>query len=882
MLVKFSMFVEPACKDEVTRVSFQGPLLTPGTLLCICLHQRSFSQLSASMEEVGQRLIFVYDGVLHDDAHHRFYIQGRAAGLLGAAKPLAPAAAPCQAMNCSDGIFCDIKTGEALDWNGRNLGQRNLEHEQAFAFTALHGDVFLIAIQLPPARHEDRVCWIVVPVYSGTIPITFEPLPSFVARNEEADTSMLGNALRHLRPLQQLLVIWRGRQGAGNAFDVSVQAVRIIWSTEQLNCLKQHQDETPAVFQLSASLEVLMKGRKRAFTRLRHEAMSDAMMIVRRDVRCQSTCFLNVTFLVICRFPAEPSRYWSRKVQWMYSPSLDDPIWHLEPNSRVQGQLVVEWRQVGCPKHLALGHVRRCPDDTGPVLERTEKGVRDVFEGGAEWWTALWRGEVAGASGVRHEVSGKLWRVHMDAAPGVIEIMDAGDDDIDVALEVKNTFESLDGVLDKKVKYEILKDSLGRRQIGTATAKEPPMDPYQHACEALQRAKGPSSAAKLRAPPARSAAPEVQDTKVPHWEAKTRGESWQRRGGWQTWRASSANTWSHKPSDWQEDRWKYAKRARITSPRPARDQRVLVEAPLCMKKFQHRCSPMKHALGDAAADERFRPLRQLRFAIETFGTATEGAEEAYAADVCRAIWELLPLLNDAIAAQAYQEIMCSIGVFEKLGLQWSDLCGWSLQDIQVVFQDFAPEPTRLASADWLQINAIPVASNALERLACSLLFFELLVDGPSLLMVEECLAELPTSWKNSTFMDKLGYRSCILRDQDLVLLKSCPLIGDALAGTVLFSMMKRHFLLLLEASSTSLDHPRWASALLSACEWAVFTVEVSQNKLPIDLWQFKEFCKRMVAVSPGHCNAVVRLVEKMKDALRSNRKFIPRYLYTLV
>jgi len=174
----------------------------------------------------------------------------------------------------------------------------------------------------------------------------------------------------------------------------------------------------------------------------------------------------------------------------------------------------------------------------------------------------------------------------------------------------------------------------------------------------------------------------------------------------------------------------------------------------------------------------------------------------------------------------------------------------------------------------MRVVSMPVPDSAWERLATAVLCFELLEAGPTLAMLEGCVAELPASWKNSSPMDKRGYRHCLLRQQDLALLATCRSVGDELAASVLFLQLKRQLLQLIGASGFSMQDARWSAALLCACSWAVEFAK-SRGGGGVDLYHLARCLRHLGEATPAPIKVVLELLLAIKDALRTGGREVP-------
>ena len=643
--------------------------------------------------ELGDcKLAFLYDGVLHCETKHSFFARGSTAALLGLKTP------------SLDG-YHDLRSGGLLDACRFRTGADPQECE-AFAYSAFHGDFFLLALRLGLDEADDAgqaatSSWLVLEV-------RLSDLQGAVATLSVAPWEGSGGGggraadrcaapllvppechralLRHLRPLQGFVATMLCRAEEGGAVSFTLQRLKLVWTASQLKlagaasqlaCASVATSADP--HELAATLEPLMKGRSPAFPHRLGQSCY-AMLVSRREKHFQGGVFLNLTFVAVCLFRKDSSRFWSRKVQFLWTQERDGPLWHLLPGAKVQAELVEEWRQVDCGKHLVLDRVCGAAPDA-VVLERSAEpsgAPRDIFDGGPERWCELWRLEEHKSPQQR-----RYWSEHLDGRPGPIELLDDdGEDvDVDVAAAVRDCFGRVDGLLDKKVKYEILKEKETERRVQDRAAtsaamaqqqqQAPVHDPYALACDALNPTTAAATEAPFKRAPAEGAAPEsakvegagpdsakLEGDDGGWWKSRWHGGGgrWS-RGSWGNYRGG----WSSRPGAWEGQH--ASKRARDPSP-PARSRRWSSETS-ALVRYRHQEAPVPHAWGEAVAAEKLWPLRQLRYAIETWGTAVEGHVEAYERRVSEAIWECLPQAASDERSRFFEAVMRDIGVLDR-------------------------------------------------------------------------------------------------------------------------------------------------------------------------------------------------------------------------
>jgi hypothetical protein len=571
---------------------------------------------------------------------------------------------------------------------------------EAFAYSAFHGDFFLLALRLglddaDEAGQAATSSWLVLEVrlsdlQGAVATLAVAPWDGGGSGGGRAADGCAAPrlvppechraVLQHLRPLQSFVATMLCRAEEGGAVSFTLQQLKLAWTASQLKLAGAASHLARAAVakaadphELSAALEPLMKGRSPAFPP-RLGQSCHAMLVTRREKHFQGGVFLNLTFAAVCLFRKDSSRFWSRRVQFLWTQERDGPLWHLQPGARVQAELVEEWRQVDCGKHLALDKVCGAAPDAVALERSAEQGgaPRDIFDGGPERWCELWRLEEHKSPQQR-----RYWSEHPDGRPGPIELLDDDDDgddmdvDVDVATAVRECFGRVDGLLDKKVKYEILKEKETERRVqdraatSAVVAQQAPVhDPYALACDTLKPATAAAAAAApFKRPPDEGAAShsaKAEGDDGGWWKSRWHGGGGGRGGRWSRGSWGNRGGWSSRLGAWEGQH--ASKRARDPSP-PARSRRWSEASALV--RHRHQEAPVPHAWGEAAAAEKLWPLRQLRYAIETWGTAVEGHVEAYERRVSEALWECLPQAASDERIQFFEAVMRDIGVLDR-------------------------------------------------------------------------------------------------------------------------------------------------------------------------------------------------------------------------
>jgi hypothetical protein len=784
-----------------------------------------------------------YDRVFHGGARHAFFVQGSAAHHAG--------------WRVSEEPFVAVDSEEAWQgyWAYTPEAGCMVKSEEAFAYSCCYSGALLVAVRLASREEQETKEWMILSADLSERGLTVGGCEGlFSGKPLKPGTADHASILPHLRPHQSLEVTLSWRDAAGDAAKsgFSVEHVELKWSECQRTSLRAFLGGHSGL-PWRAKVEAALTGRADAFPELGICEIQDAMVVHKRVVWKQSRkedqvpYEVQLTFVVFCRFEQDPNKIWSRRVRHDYNPVPGETcLWTLAPDDRVRGALFSEWKQVGCGSHHVLSVSEKVdPRDFAPLpavrLGVVPEARVDLFEGGAGRWAELWRVEDLKAD--RKE--SRYWSKYRYETSGAIEIDDVAYI-VDVESIVEGQFFRLDGHLATKAKSEALKDQVKEKEVlgeaKKAVAAEF-LDPYVEVCrEQLSKLDGKAE--------------------EPRGEKRGREEQqWYGGAAW-NWKGSSWN----KRGCWQGDDWARSRTTTAVVPPPppppaAPRTQTRFAAPFC-----HLSRAVPFVYGDAAAEDRLRPLVDLRRILETHGVAFEGRVPDFVESVQRLVWDCLPhLADDASFGQLLEEGLreCGIQPLANLGLSLESLSVFGRADVHAVFDGFSPGPVRLRS-DFGTLSCVPVDPKVVERLAAWSWWLTAL-ESPGIELLKACLKELPVSLAKATCFDSRGYHMPLLRASDLQLFSAEG--GDAMAGCLLEDL--KEGVRRLAASTFHGNGSWWPTALLNACRWSVQHMNLPQGK--VDLEVLGRYFQMLNGVSRQFRKEALDLIVSIRDSERHGR-----------
>ena len=788
----------------------------------------------------------IYDRMLHRDGKHAFFVQGSAAHHLG--------------LRAADVPFQNVDTEDAWEGYLKHKSEGLVKSEEAFAYSCCYSGSLLVAVRF--ANEGPMKEWMIMHADLSKMPLVVGGCEGFLkSKLLKVGEEAYGLLLPYLRPGQRMEVVLGWEEDKPG---FSFKHVELKWADCQLRCLSDF-----GLSRRSSWLEkaqVALTGRADAFPNLGVCEIRDAMVVQKRVLPHA----VQLTFVVFCRFDKEPNKIWSRRVRHSYDP--ESLLWDLAPEDRVRGRMFAEWDQVGSIlHHVLLMSEKVDPRNFAPLpaaqLGDGSKPPVDLFQGGSALWVERWRTE-----DLKEDLSQRrYWGVHHFFTSDAIQILDDDDMDVDVTAVVEGTFLRMEGHLKNRVKSEVLKERLKEQQAQSRVvprAKTTPefLDPYAEVCqEQLSRLKGKEQ------PEVEKVEKVEEKPKLEKFEGdSTRGlkraheEQWH-SGGW-SWKGNSS--WGNR--NWQGEDWRAKSRARCAPPPPPPPPTVPCYAPFCSGTFRHLTHAVPHVYGEAAADVRLKPLVDLRKILETHGVATVGYLEFFQERMLGVVWDCLPhLKDDGSFGRMLEEGLrdCGIHPLETYGFSHETLASFSRADIQIVFNGFSPAPVRLRSADGVTLSAVPLATEAVERLAAWAWWLSAL-EQPHVELFKSCLKELPKSWVHNTYSDSYGYHMPMLRWSDLHRFSE----GNAdLAGGCFLEPFKKGVQQLISATFDT-SSTWWSTAMLTACRWSVEHMHLPQGR--VDLEELGKYFQLLNGVSRQFRREALDLILRIQDVEKTLQ--IPR------
>lgn len=785
-----------------------------------------------------------YDRLHHGDGQHVFFVQGSAAQHLG--------------LCGSSAEFVGVESGAAwLGFAAYKACGGSVKSVEAFAYSSCFAGTLLLALRLARASASEEAAvkeWLILQVELAGVDVDVGGCGCVLAgRSLAAGSAAWASLLSHLRPHQGLSAVVAWCETGGRAC-FSLQRLGVEWSGLQgsrLECFLGGASTSPWV----AMMEVALAGRADAFPALGVCQIEDAMLVQKRVFwKTQEPAVayaVQLTFVVFCRFAEEPALIWSLRVRHVYNPEGGSELWALRPEERVRGWLCLEWRQVGSGQDFVLRGLERASRPLPLLGLRREEGVVkevDLFEGGAARWVDVWRAE-----DVKKDLAARrYWSRHECRSPGVVEILE---DDVDVAGVVEAQLLRIGGQAKNRVKHEMLKERL-KEKVAVPCKKAVVLcdflDPYAAACQQTLQ--------KLELSPVKpEAAVVVEEARGSR--SKRGPEEWSE--SW-SWKEPQSHAWGKKR--WQGGDW-YGGRGSAPPPPPPPVLRVarVAASSGCVRSFCHLSQALPHVYGEAAAEERLRPLVEMRALLETCGVVTAGREHEFQERMRAVVWDCLPHLRDdgsfwSLLEHALQE--CGVRAPEHYGLSQQALSCFSREDVQAVFAGFLPAAVWLRSADCTSLSRVPMDARVIERLVSWTVWLKVLEGGPRMELLKICLKELPACWVNGTYADGHGYHTPLLRLADLQLFSGDG--GDEMGYRLLEELaagVERYV-----GATFDLSSCWWPTAVWNACCWSVQYMERPKGR--VDLVSLGGYLRLLNGVSRQFRKEALDLVVRIQDVQR--------------
>jgi len=824
------------------------------------------------MVDAGQIPSF-YDRLHHGDGQHAFFVQGSAAHHLG--------------LCASSAEFVDVDSKAV--WCGfaayQPLGG-SVAAVEAFAFSSCFAGSLLLAVRLASSSASSASSsiassiavsevkeWLILQVDLSSLSVDVAGCGGFLSgRSLAAGSGAWASLLSQLRPPQSLDAVFSWSESG-----LALQRLGVRWSGVQclrLDGLASASDFASQSWRLR--MEVALTGRADAFPPLGVCRIEDALVVQKRvfwrtaDRGCglsSSAYAVQLTFVVFCRFAEEPSRVWSLRVRHLYTPEVGSAVWSLVPDERVRGTLCLEWRQVGSGPDFVLRDLELA-SSLGPVLGLQVAGgvvsEVDLLAGGAARWVEVWRLE-----DVKKDLAARrYWRRHGCSLPGVVAILD---DDVDVTAVVEAQFLRV-GCQDlNRVKHEMLSERLKEpRPLGKAVLDAFVfVDPYAEACQQKRRklecvsdvVEDGERCGKAVEEDGKRCGKAVEEDggsagALGDGEVGVRGagvDGWSDGWGWRESRAWGKKQRSERWPEWS------GRSALPPPPPPPPPPRVARAAGVCVRSFGHLSRALPHVYGEAAGEERLRPLVELRRVLESCCVQTAGREAEFEARLRSLVWDCLPHLSDdgefwCLFEQSFLE--CGLHAPEQYGLSRGALSCFGREDVHVVFAGFVPAAVRVRSADFASLSSVALCSRSVERLVSWSVWLKVL-ELPRVELFAACLRELPASCVNSSFVDGHGYHMPLLRLSDLALFVDGEDMCFSLLGE--FSGAVDKFVEgVFDVSSCW-----WPTAVWNACCWSVQFMERAKGR--VDLEALGGYFQLLNGVSRQFRKEALDLIVRIRD-----------------
>lgn len=804
--------------------------------------------------DAGQIPAF-YDRVHHGDGQldqHVFFVQGSAAHHLG--------------LCTSSADFVNVETKEV--WTGfdayKPADGAFVKSVEAFAYSSCFSGMLLLALRLASNEDEKQVKeWMILQLDLTSESVEVASCEGFLScRSLQAATDDLASLLSHLRPHQSLEAILAWSEVKGRQC-FTLQHLGVKWSGLQGSRLESFVGAHPRS-QWRERVEVALTGREDAFPELGVCKIEDAMLVQKRvfwktqDLQKRAVDVPNavqLTFVAFCRFPEPRPKIWSLRVRHLYNPQGASELWDLRPDERVRGTLYLEWKQVGSSQDFVLRDVEKTSTARSLLAVQMGDGVEkevNLFEGGAVRWVEIWRQE-----DLKKDLSQcQIWIEHLCNWTGVVEILD---DDRDVTAIVKSQLLRVDGQKIHRVKNEMLNDRLKEKITEQPDKKKAILiedfnDPYAEACQKKRQKLEMTEKKDVKVPSSGSKGEQVEE-EVKGSKNKKGHEEWSESWSWKEPRAWGKKRWGN---DWYGGR---GSAAPLPPPPPPPLLRTVASSG-CVRSFCHLSQTLPHVYGEAAAEERLKPLVEMRKLLETCSVVTVGREQEFQERMRSLVWDCLPHLKDDgsfwnLLEQALQE--CGIHPLEHYGLSQQVLSCYSREDVQAVFTGFAPASGWLRSTDYTTLCSVSMDKKMIERLATWVFWLKALEGGPRIELFKICLKELPASWVNITYTDGHGYHMPLLRLSDLerYSVKGGDKMGWGLLEEFENAVLK-HASALFDMSSCW-----WSTAMWNACCWSVQYMERPKGR--VDLEMLGGYFQRINGVSRQFRKEALDLIVRIQD-----------------
>ena len=747
----------------------------------------------------------------------------------------------------------------------------------AFAYSSFHTGAFLVAVNVPGLAEGRSMCWVILEVQLEEVAevIFSDPLTGQATqlRKTGDERSLVFAGLRPHQPLEAT-VAWQKFDGG---VSLRLNRLQTTWSPIQKKLFLERpfqQDgggpsgDLPRP-SLLARAEACLAGRTDAFDGVKGRcSVEDALVVLRRKWMSPPRT-LKLSFLVVCKFPEEPGKVWTCKVQQHSCPGDSSILWTLQQDTRVRGTMYEEWQQVDCIRQHVLDVEKVVPpEDASSVFELVgEDGVetrKDIFEGGSKHWTSVWRREDLRGNAK----DGCYWKERRIELPGLNEIIEIAECEEDVASLVRMTFLRLGMPMGSKIKAEHLRDLQKEEQRKTTASGKvdfgDDINPYAKACEIL------SSKVSVGDPATKPPPKPPKEAEGEHNQGswKRKAEDW--RGGWSAsreWGGETEGGWG------SQGQWKNSWRGWQTKKPPRADEhrqppRPPPPPPLAAppkKRFSHFPGKLQHSLGEAAASPDLEQLRNLRYALETMGVGRTGEDcdleastKEFERHATELVWDCLPHLGDDPRFAELMDVHLAALLPPDL-IQKCRITRCSREEVNTVFSGFVPAPVYLGSFPQL----FPIGRESIARLACATAWMSILEKPPSWKLMTLFISELPPSLRNRYWPDASGRRTCLVKESDLALLAMAE-TESRLANMVVFTDFVNSARDLATHYLANDDH--WeARARHSACSWAVHFME-TKNLSP-NLRDLFGLLKELDQVSLSYRMAASTLHMKCIDTL---------------
>ena len=827
-----------------------------------------------SLIEPGQLPSF-YDRVHHAGKKHAFFVQGHAAHHLG--------------LGVSEAPFLNVDSQEV--WEGYSAYMPEdgafVKSVEAFAYSCCYAGTLLVALRLATSDgvEKEALEWLILKTDIDDVKIAVggweDATPS---RPLKPGTSDLASIASLLRPHQGLEVLLTCKEEEG-APSFVIKHLELRWSDLQRRSLESFTQARPSMTWREKA-EAAMTGRCNAFPSGVCQ-IHDAKMLQKRPLgkrALDAPYAVQLTFVAFGRFKKNPNKIMSLRVRHVYNPHGESDLWGLEPNERVRCTVYSEWSQVGSSRHHVLYVVEKvAPDSYTPMTALRLPGYKtqvDLWELDASHWMDEYRLE-----DLKEDLNLRRYYClhHCDA--GAIQILDDDDEDDDGGVTAAEKFMFQMSVLSpkNKIKNEVLKERLKetepkcRPEVRKAVPIEVFLDPYAEACrEKLSKLQVISSSKEIREEePRGSKRPregQVASSSKETGEDESRGNKrpHEEQQHWyeNTWGWKDTRSWGNKR--WPKDDWTAARgasRGPSTRPPPPPPPTAMRHVVPLAGPFCHLSRDVPHIYGEAASDDRLKPLVEMRKILETCGVAVVGRVPEFEDRMRSVVWDCLPhLSHDGSFVRSVEESLqeCGLHPLETYGISVAVLAQYSREDVQIVFSGFSPAPVRLRSMDYTTLSAVPVDSNFVDRLSAWDLWMSALDEGPRIELFKVWVKELLLSFVNGTYSDSHGYHMPFIRISDLHLFSEEG--GDVMAAG-LMGLFKEGVNKLTFGEQSPL-------ATLNACYWAVQYMDRPKGR--VDLEILGGYLQRLNGVNRQFRKEALDLIVRIQDRPQMSKQAQPR------